>query len=111
MTKEKIEELKQSIETSIDSIGKVTNQQEILVSVIEKSEHAEMFKSFIDETKKQTEKLYKQRDELVYRLENVSAVLESMDDENIEDAVEKLLIAIGIVKNPEEEAEEEKIEG
>lgn len=97
---ERLEEMYDAMNDSIDNANKVLGQQHCLIDIIESSSSAEQFKDFIESLKDQCNDIAKQIDTLVERrhyFESIKTKVEASSDE--EQFLHELIEFLGVFAN------------
>lgn len=92
-------EMAEAMGKSIENIEQVISDQELLLQVLEESNHVERFADFIEANKKQLENLQKQYDELKTRKKKLEQVMfNAKHNITVEHVLELLIDALGLFK-------------
>lgn len=96
----RLEEMADSMSSTIDNIVEVRNQQHELIDIIKESDKAEDFAQFIDETEKQIEKMEGQQESIVVQMSYLKDVIKSCkESEEKMELIEKFMKAIRMFEN------------
>lgn len=84
------------MQSSIENIDKVINEQAELVDVVEKSEKSKKFEEFTSSLKQQIEETIKQKNQLIAKRDLLEDVIEMCKDENVANAISTFCVVFGI---------------
>lgn len=93
----RLEEMVDAMEESLDNLKRITEQQKLLIKVVEESEESENFKEFIEDSKKQIENFVEQNEKLTLKKQSIEEIVsECKADAKTDSIVTNLLTALGI---------------
>lgn len=93
------DEMVEAIGKSVDNVVNVIADQELMLDILSKSEHAEHFADFIKANKEQIVNLTAQKDELIARKAHIEkALVLARYNKFVNEAVEELIDGLGLFK-------------
>lgn len=94
---EKLDEMTEAMQSSLENLSTIINQQTILIDIVEKANNKEL-EDFVKEVKTQLINLNSQKEGLISKLEAYKDIL-NITDENAKKAMNQLLKALGVFNN------------